>query len=268
MDSKERYEVLKVNDDGTTLVKDLETNKYGFLGQEPIIPCMFDDIGDFDNGIAKTQLNGIASFVTENGDIYMTLKTNDDGTTLVKNPKTNELGLIDSNNQLTILSNYTDNLDHFHEGVATVKKGRKQGFIAPNGAAYIPLSSYPDGSTLIQNKETREISFLDANGKIIDLPFDIIKSILLTVNVDEVRKCSLFSHCEGVSKIQTDEKESFATKTGDVYMTLKTYADGTKLVTNPETNKLGLIFSDNQLAILPDNIDLEEVYEQSTGKTL
>ena len=75
MDSKERYEVLKVNDDGTTLVKDLEINKFGIFGtdNELLIPCKYDYIGDFHDGLAPVKKDGEAAFIDKNGNYFFSV---------------------------------------------------------------------------------------------------------------------------------------------------------------------------------------------------
>ena len=85
MDDKERYEVLKVNDDGTTLVKDLETNKFGIFGtdNELLIPCKYDYIGDFHDGLAPVKKDGETYYIDTSGKLVDDIdsdKTNEQST--------------------------------------------------------------------------------------------------------------------------------------------------------------------------------------------
>lgn len=69
MDSEGRYEVLKVNDDGTTLVKDKVTNKVGILGTDNgfLISCKYDYIGDFNDGLVPVKKDGETYYIDTSG---------------------------------------------------------------------------------------------------------------------------------------------------------------------------------------------------------
>lgn len=141
--------------EGLEIVK--KAGKYGFMDASDnlVIPCEFDGIEPFSNGLAKVQKVIGASNSTVWSEKY---------------------GYIDTSGNLVIPCDYSD-LGIFSEGLAYVRMDGKYGYIDTTGEIVIPCEfsearSFIDGRAVIAtgNYNSKEYGIIDTTGKIVVEP--------------------------------------------------------------------------------------------------
>lgn len=103
---------------------------------EEILPCVFDSIGDYEDGKAKVTHDQHTGYIDENGHEEYELNVKDD-IIIYKSPLLSKLGLMDNNENILIPPTY-DYIGDFCDGLAIVKIGKnswsdKHGIIDKSG---------------------------------------------------------------------------------------------------------------------------------------
>ena len=119
-------------------------NKWGFVDKNgvEVVPCKYDEVNDFHEGMAKVSLNGKFGYIDKSGKVIIPLKYD----------------------EISILATQND----FHEGLAAVCVNRKFGFIDKSGKVIIPikydlLHDFHEGIAiggLRYNNQSSEVKFI------------------------------------------------------------------------------------------------------------
>ena len=126
--------------------------KWGFVNErgEEVIPFIYNDVGDFSEGVARVKLNKKWGFIDKEGKRIIPCKYDDagdfseglaricDDVNEWGDPKYFKWGFIDKKGKEIISCIYED-VGDFSEGLARVKLNKKWGFIDKTGEEVIPL---------------------------------------------------------------------------------------------------------------------------------
>ena len=141
---KARLEQERLRIESMTLVPYISNNKVGFADletREIIIPCRYDFVNAFSDGLAKVKINDKWGFVDKSGCEVVSCKydsvdTFRDGLAKVK--INDKWGFVDKSGIEVIPCRY-DDAHAFHDGLAYVKKNNKWGYIDKSGCKVIPF---------------------------------------------------------------------------------------------------------------------------------
>ena len=136
-----KYDEVWDFDEGLAAVK--LKGKWGFidkLGKE-VVPLKYDEVWGFDEGLAAVMLNGNWGYINKSGKLVLPLKYDDasdfsEGLTSVK--LKGKWGVIDKSGKEVVPPKY-DKVWIFKEGLAGVKLKGKWGFIDKSGKEVVPL---------------------------------------------------------------------------------------------------------------------------------
>ncbi|MCO7355907.1 WG repeat-containing protein [Riemerella anatipestifer] len=112
-------------------------NKFGFINIENslIIPCIYDQASNFENGFSLVKIKSKDFLIDTNGTIFKSehkiVSTFKENRGIVKSNK--KFGFIDEENNLIIEYLFDDVLGHFVNGICLVKRNGKYGAINING---------------------------------------------------------------------------------------------------------------------------------------
>lgn len=136
---------------GVAIITDSSNSLWGFIDKEgrEIVPCKYDQISDFYEGLAEVQLNDKMGFVDRNGKevvplIYDYAYDFSEGLACVRidDGDNRKYGFIDKTGNLVIPCKY-DGADSFSEGMAAVQLNDKWGFVDNTGKEIIPCRYDP-----------------------------------------------------------------------------------------------------------------------------
>jgi len=139
--SNRTYDSQEDFEDGLAKVE--INGKYGFINKQgiEIIPLKYDYIKGFSHGLCGVQYNGRWGFIDRTGAVIIPFKYSyvgffcNDGTVVVE---LNGVGIIDRSGKTIIPLKY-DNADCFSEGLAWVAMNGKYGYIDKSGKIVIPF---------------------------------------------------------------------------------------------------------------------------------
>ena len=159
------------NEAGTLIpILDSATDKFGFIDQSgtEVVPCKYDDVDDFYEGLARVELNGKYGFIDQSGTEVIPCKYDDvvdfsEGLAAVLNGK---WGFIDQSGTEVIPCKY-DDVDDFSEGLVAVEFNGKWGFIDQSGTEVIPCKydwagDFSEGLAVV--KLNGKWGFIDQSG--------------------------------------------------------------------------------------------------------
>lgn len=169
--------ISKFLNDNTTargVVVNEENYLYGIIDKsgKEIVPCIYDYISDFEDGMARVQKMYYSGFINEKGEEiipcdYTYCSSFIDGMSLVC--KNRKFGFIDQKGKEIIPIIY-DYLESFEEGNCIYRKDGKYGFLNKNGESVIPASfeealSFQEG--LAAAKIDNKWGFIDKSGNFV-----------------------------------------------------------------------------------------------------
>ena len=220
-------------------IKHIEEGKWGYIDKagKEIIPCIYDNVDDFCDGLAKVEKNGKWGYIDKVGEkiipcVYNYFGDFKEGLARVR--RNLEWGYIDKAGKEIIPCIYSLCFD-FEEGLAKVGKNWKLGLIDKAGNEIIPcvydeIHNLRDGLALV--RKDRKYGFIDKVGKeIIPCVYDDFKNFeegLARVRkngkwgfIDKAGKeiipciyddCCDF--CDGLARVKKEEKWGYIDKTG------------------------------------------------------
>ena len=178
-----QFEYVSVFSEGLACVGNVDGNgsatddrKYGFIDKtgKDVISPKFDKAIIFSEGLAAVRERNKWGFIDKNGDYVINPQFEDammftEGLSPVQ--INDKWGFIDKNGNLVVKCKY-ETVKPFSEGLAAVTKNGKTGFIDKSGkmviaAKYSDALSFWDGVALVTDKENKEISYIDKEGKTI-----------------------------------------------------------------------------------------------------
>lgn len=180
-----RYNKMEYLKEGLARVQAIDNTKYGFInvsGKE-VIPCVYDDSGEFCEGLAWAKKGGKYGFIDKNGKEVIPFMYDGAGdfyAGLAWAKKGGKYGFIDKNGKEIIPFMY-DEAKRFNEGLAAVNKNGKWGFVDKTGKLNIPLvysdaSSFAEGVACVMNN-SKKWGYIDKTGKVvIKMNYDIASS--------------------------------------------------------------------------------------------
>src|ERR1019366_6496888 len=120
-----------------------ESGKWGFADNTGhiIIPCIYDWVEEFSEGLAECGLNGKSGFINKFGNlvipfIYEQVEKFNHGVAIVQ--QETKYGIINKMGKLIVPYEY-DEISEFSEGYATVAKQEKYGYLDKKGKLTIPI---------------------------------------------------------------------------------------------------------------------------------
>ena len=148
---------LEVSDDGT---------KYGYVNMngDVVIPCIWKDIGSFDEGLAPVQNDDDKwGYVDEKGDVVISCQWDEvdffyDGLSRVM--VNNKWGYINKKGDV-VISCVWDCIDYFIGGITRVMNDNKWGYIDKKGDVIVPCEwkciecNFNDGLAFVQNEKDK-----------------------------------------------------------------------------------------------------------------
>ena len=179
-----RYNKMEYLKEGLARVQAIDNTKYGFIdvsGKE-VIPCVYDDSGEFCEGLAWAKKGGKYGFIDKNGKeiipfMYDEAKRFNEGLAAVF--KNGKWGFVDKTGKLNIPLVYSD-ASSFAEGVARVMNNSKKcGYIDKTGKVVIQMnydmaSSFANGYARVVNKfgsDAYEYAFINKENKVVYGPY-------------------------------------------------------------------------------------------------
>ena len=247
--------------------KDGKTGYLNKSGKE-IIPFIYNQAGDFKDGIALVKkenewmyINTSGKVVTSIGNVYMSISRLDDGVTCADD-STRNYRLIDRNGNILCTYSYIE-AARCSEGLVPVSNGEKEGYVNMKGKEVIPciygmVFEFHDGLARVYNDRDGSLSYyIDKSGKIvIDLTNgtkyedyeDFHEGIAIVekngiyggINkkgneVIGVKYEKIGSFSEGLANAQKDGKWGYLNKSGEevipfIYDTAGSFCDGLALV--------------------------------------
>lgn len=208
---------------------------------EEVIPCTYDNAGDFSEGLAWVVKNGKAGFIDKTGEIVIPCQY--DGSLsffegLAGVQKDGKWGFINKAGETVIPCQY-DGVDDFVEGLARIQKGSKYGFINKTDEEIVPCqydyaSYFSDGLAFVV--KDNKYGFINKAGEeVIPCQYD---------------GASVFS--EGLTWVAKDGKGGFVNKTGELvipyeYDGLRPFAEGLAAVQKDQ--KYGFINKTGELVV-------------------
>ena len=177
---------------------------------EMVVPFKYDEVWDFNEGLAVVKLNGKYGYINKNGKEVTQLKYDrefhfSEGLAAVK--LNGKYGYINKNGKEVIPIKYDDAFD-FREGLAVVKLNEKYGYINKNGKEVIPIKydvvdDFSEGLAVV--KLNGKYGYINKNGKeVIPIKYD---------DVDDFR--------EGLASVKLNGKRGFVDKSGKEVVPLK-----------------------------------------------
>jgi len=183
--------------DSTYILPDLipyrKGNRWGFCDKEKniVIPCRYDLVELFTNGLAKVVLNDKSFYIDKNNKFVKEVderENNSIGYGLYRFNEGGKFGIVDSNNKILLPAIY-DQIESFFKGYiirngieetlynnfARIKSGRKEGLIDCTGKLKIPIEynllfSTDSENNLIKAELNFKEGYIDWNNNII-IPF-------------------------------------------------------------------------------------------------
>ena len=205
-----KYDEVWDFDEGLAAVK--LKGKWGFidkLGKE-VVPLKYDEVWGFDEGLAAVMLNGNWGYINKSGKLVLPLKYDDasdfsEGLTSVK--LKGKWGVIDKSGKEVVPLKY-NGIFSFHEGLAMVELNGKESYINKSGKEVVPLKYEGLGrfyEGLAYVKLNGKWGFVDKSGKEV-----------VPLKYDEV---GYFS--EGLANVELNGKWGFVDKSGKEVVPLK-----------------------------------------------
>ncbi len=197
-------------DDTIVEFEDYTVTKYGFIDKQgkQVIPCIYDSVYSFDDGITRVEQNGEWFFIDKKGNPMF--KNRDIETSsepgLLKEKKNNLYGLIDlKGNQ--ILDFIYDEIDNFSEGFAKVEKNNKIGYINKKGIEIIACK-YDYGYDFVNG-------FVNVTLDDKQIIINEIGEVISNSEYDEVNDFN-----EGLCKVGLEDKYGFIDQKGKLIVPL------------------------------------------------
>jgi hypothetical protein len=204
--------------------------KYGFVDEtdKVVIPCKYDFVSYFSEGLAMVRLNGKAGFIDKIGKEVITLKYDNawsfsEGMALVK--LKSKCGFIDKTGKEVIPLKYDDAWS-FSEGLSVVERSNKYGLIDKTGKEVIPLA-YNTVDKVLKEKFTFA-KFSEFAKKYVEVKIsewqkkgEFEKTADWQKRVTETNR-----KAKAAELVKEAEQEFIAKFTKDLYMTLGEYELG------------------------------------------
>ena len=177
---------------------------------EMVVPFKYDEVWDFNEGLAVVKLNGKYGYINKNGKEVTQLKYDrefhfSEGLAAVK--LNGKYGYINKNGKEVIPIKYDDAFD-FSEGLAVVKLNEKYGYINKNGKEVIPIK-YDDVDDFSEGLASVNLNgkrgFVDKSGK----------------EVVPLKYAWAVSFREGLARVELNRKSGFVDKSGKEVVPLK-----------------------------------------------
>ncbi|MCW3159695.1 WG repeat-containing protein [Chryseobacterium oryctis] len=164
-----------------------DTNgKYGFIDTNGklVIPCKFDEVGEFSNGMARIEKDSKTGYIDKKGNIVIPPKyyhpgdmfdvNFSDGMVIVRESPNGKKGAIDKTGKVVIPFQY-DYLYSFHNGLAMVYSDGKAGFIDKTGKLAVPCiydqaENFTEGHAAV--KRNKKWGFINTKGEEV-IPIDM-----------------------------------------------------------------------------------------------
>lgn len=190
-----RYNKMEYLKEGLAKVQAIDNTKYGFIdvsGKE-VIPCVYDDSGEFCEGLAWAKKGGKYGFIDKSGNVVIPCKYDwaisfSEGLAPVK--LDGKCGFIDKSGKEIIPFMY-DEAKRFNEGLAAVKKNGKWGLVDKTGKLNIPLVysnaiSFAEGVARVMNNSYK-YGYIDKTGKVViqmnyDMAYSFANGYAMVVN--------------------------------------------------------------------------------------
>ena len=194
------------NEAGTLIpILDSATDKFGFIDQSgtEVVPCKYDWVGYFSEGLACVNLNDKCGFIDQSGTEvipckYDGVKYSHEGLAAVE--LNGKCGFIDQSGTEIIPCKY-DYVNDFSEGLAAVKLNDKWGYIDKNGTEVIPYKYdlagvFSEGLACVKLND--KDGFIDKNGtEVIPYKYDWA-----------------YSFYEGLAAVKLNDKWGYIDKNG------------------------------------------------------
>lgn len=229
----ENYDRLYNFHEGMALVK--KNEKYGFINKlgEEIIPCIYDDAEDFNNGLAI-----VGKRISEDNLIYGCLDQN--GSIIIPLKYENIVGFLNSvsparidgkegaidNTGKTIIPFIYESVHSYHEGLAlVVNADNKYGYVDEQGKLVIPFkfnyehytvsNEFSDGLAAFENEEGK-MGYIDKKGNVvIPCKFRFAKSFnrgLAAVGIGDIN----WDNSNGWTLDKSNAKSTYINKNGEI----------------------------------------------------
>ena len=204
-EKEEREQYLRQQPDNFFIIHQ-EKGKWGFIDKTGniVIPCIYNKVDDFHDGLAKVRKNGKWGFIDRTGNeiipcVYDNCSDFKEG--LAQIEKEGEYGFIDKAGNVVIPCIY-DDVDDFRDGLARVRKDGKYGFIDKVGneitpCVYDDYYNFKEGLARVQTK-----------GK-----WGVIDKV-----GNEITPCiydDIDDFHEGLARVKKDDKYGFIDKVGN-----------------------------------------------------
>ena len=232
--------------------------KYGFLNQigNTIIPPIYDNVGEFHEGLAVVEKNELQGVLNKHGDIqipfiYHSISDFNYGRALVE--LDGKFGLIDRNNKLILNFIYED-IGDISDGLIYVKKNEKYGYFDLNGNLVIDYLfdeafDFKNGLAIIELDKRSGI--INKSGRFLIQPtYDNIRLI----------NDSLFVFSQDGNKGILNSQGNILTDS--FYENIGSFSDGLAIVTKSDSlfyiNINGDIIIDNSFRTYPNYLSKGE----------
>ncbi|MBQ7020051.1 MAG: WG repeat-containing protein, partial [Bacteroidales bacterium] len=183
-----------------TLVPYISNNKVGFADletREVIIPCKYDFISSFREGMASIKMNGKYGYIDKSGREVIPCRYDDaysfsEGMASIK--MNGKYGYIDKSGREVVPCRY-DHAYPFTEGMAIVKMNGKYGYIDKSGREVVPCR-YDDASYLYEGFAKVRINgkwgYIDRSGEVVPCRYDDASDF-----------------CEGMARVEMNGKYGY-----------------------------------------------------------
>ena len=197
-------------DDTIVEFEDYTVTKYGFIDKQgkQVIPCIYDSVYSFDDGITRVEQNGEWFFIDKKGNPMFKNKDIETSSEpgLLKEKKNDLYGLIDLNGNQILDFKY-DEIDDFSEGFAKVEKNNKIGYINKKGIEIIACK-YDYGYDFVNG-------FVNVTLDDKQIIINEIGEVISNSEYDEVNDFN-----EGLCKVGLEDKYGFIDQKGKVIVPL------------------------------------------------
>ena len=175
-----------------------------------VIPCVYDTVDSFSEGLALVGQEGKCGFIDKTGAVVVPLKYDAAGSFsngLAAVQRNGKWGYIDKTGKVVVALEY-NTVTSFSEGLAAVEQDGKWGFLDTTGAVAVPLrydavNSFSEGLAVV--RRNWKFGFIDKTGKVV---------VPLEYDDDD-------SFSDGLAVVQQGWKYGIIDKTGAVIVPLE-----------------------------------------------
>lgn len=175
------------SENGLAAVKEASSGKWGYLNKngDLIIPCIYDDVGNFFEGYALALFESKKILINANGKVIVNSENDDigalgDGVVGVK--KADKWGYVSASNGKSFISPKFENIGPFKDGYAWVKTSDKVGLIDKKGKTIIPFqyqfSEHLENGYSVVSKDNIHVGVVDRTNKtIVPIEYNLFGNI-------------------------------------------------------------------------------------------